>query len=1098
MLSGRRVLGWGLLVGLWMGCIYLPEPDVYAGLGPGDVTGVALGRLQGVQTQRPVPFQGVTVRLEGSAQRSITGGDGRFTLRNLPEGNHPIRLTVGQADHPLAMLRVVVRMRAVDGRRALVDMGPLELLEPASVVGDVNIQGQGTMEDVRVTAVDGAGARPVLGDNAVVTPQAGGVFELGGLGAGTWRLLVTQGARTLLTAPFTLAPGIQHNVGTLVLPTVTARVDATVQLTLRAPPVTSSVPVLVTLAPGHQDLRACSTTVPFLPEPAGLTVVVTGCVAGGPYALTIDSDGAYLPYTRDSVLLPWEGNDLGDVFLTLAQDCPDCEPQQVPDAGVPASSSSRGIASSGSNTSSGNASSSSMALSSSGAGGSGSSALSGTSFSGSSSGGLVEMGMLVPTVPGATAFNSWVRNVDGDRPPLLATPCALGMMQTLQDCQHVGVHREMTVTTVADCGSISEIREVGASNGNVFNWACRGVPARVWSTGFTAGHGLADLLDWSLPTPVFRTDFQVEVLVNGNVVAQSLPGTLWTDEVSLNRGNITAATYGTQPLVVALDADLTQDLRVQRDNVAITVSPLIPQVNLDAFALVAEPLSNRVYLEGSYAGNLSAPQLKVESIVGPVEAVRIHNLHTAAGLLLARTTGVHGTDIHADGSANLLNPQIFLDVGTSLVELQDVEVLGGQFIGIQVGTSSGVSLRGLRLRDMAVGIQVDTAGAIQGMVLLQDVDVQDATSDGVVINNADDVRMSDIRVANSAARGLVVSNADRVVLVGGTFSNNGSHGLAVQGVAGSVFRGVVAAHNGGDGVHASVMTESVLAEVTAVYNAGANIFLDGLTFNKVSRVVAMGAGQQGLHVSDLTAAQNNLFIDLATAGNTLAEVSIQGGQASGATVLQGTLLLGANGCGLDFGHPDLGTGCAPRGASTHTVTSVTNLTTEFSGPVAGVTAAATDLTTLHRWLEDPSATRVWAPNPVAAGPCTGGCALMDYALAFSATQLRSVAWTSGTVLIQHDLQGAMASQQLCESLGGTLSGLCTITHVLPYAPQDTTPGVTAGLCKPVSGCTTQAPCNCTPVSNIGAYQGHNGYLQATTAGFVPGDVLIHPWATNGF
>ncbi len=384
------------------GCFFVEDklPD---DVGEGDVTGIAVGVPPG-ETGAAKGLLGAAVRRHPPLRLARSREDGRFTLRNLPPGDHRLRMTYDPNNdgQPDLVARVEAEIRVRNGVRSFLDLGRIELLKPSTIMGRVTTtNGTVTPGALRVALMDvGERADALVLPDAMVEVAADNTFVFTGLGAGTWRLVAVHGSSlSAITAvhvnpdetkgdvvlsldlgptasagtiQFTLVPPLQR--GELVPSGVT---QGLVSVT---PPTVSATPLFPTLVTG---CAAVTDTLGFSGD-AELDVVLTGCGAGGPYTVRIafEADSGLFSVELPNVVVPpFEVVDLGRVVVALEGDCQDCG---APGASSSSSSSSSGAASSSSANASSTAASSSGGAASSSSGATGSSA-GGSSFAASSS-----------------------------------------------------------------------------------------------------------------------------------------------------------------------------------------------------------------------------------------------------------------------------------------------------------------------------------------------------------------------------------------------------------------------------------------------------------------------------------------------------------------------------------------------------------------------------------------------------------------------------------------------------------------------------------------------------------------------------------------
>jgi cysteine-rich repeat protein len=187
-------------------CFY-PVDRVDQDLGQGDVTGVLVGVKPGRTAVEPL--EGASVQVSGAALRRTTLADGRFTLRNMPQGTHLLSLAYDSDGdgRPELGLRVNVVVPAARSRpfwqasrRPYVDMGDVVLLKPGTVSGRVTGSFQ---PGTAVLAVLDTGTPTRVNDD--------GTFVTGPLGPGPWTLVAGAQARGN-PSQLVLSPYVEVNV----------------------------------------------------------------------------------------------------------------------------------------------------------------------------------------------------------------------------------------------------------------------------------------------------------------------------------------------------------------------------------------------------------------------------------------------------------------------------------------------------------------------------------------------------------------------------------------------------------------------------------------------------------------------------------------------------------------------------------------------------------------------------------------------------------------------------------------------------------------------------------------------------------------------
>ncbi|MBI5495786.1 MAG: hypothetical protein HY904_12245 [Deltaproteobacteria bacterium] len=225
--NGLLAVALGLVGG---GCVYCQ--DVFPDLEPGDVTGVLVGTPPGATQEGPLA--GGRVLLRQGSQSRVTRSDGRFTVRNLPQGTHVLLMSYDPDHDGVADLAKVVeaaiRVPAGKEERARVDMGRIVLLPPATLNGRV------LPPAVNPGCVDMATVRVIIdGTPVLVVPAADGTFTVRGLGAWTWTV-VAAGTGALTAHEVTVESGQTAELGDLRLECVSTPTTLTVQFDQPAGP----------------------------------------------------------------------------------------------------------------------------------------------------------------------------------------------------------------------------------------------------------------------------------------------------------------------------------------------------------------------------------------------------------------------------------------------------------------------------------------------------------------------------------------------------------------------------------------------------------------------------------------------------------------------------------------------------------------------------------------------------------------------------------------------------------------------------------------------------------------------------------------------
>lgn len=157
------------------GCVYLEDPDpLLKEMKPGDITGVLVGVPPGELSVKPIAGGRVNVR--DSALTRVTNAEGRFYVRNLPEGRHVLGMFLDSNNDRIPdlarQLMVPISVPAGRKERTRLNLGKITLLKPGRIVGRVT----GDIPDMTqvVVAVERVGLRAQV--------EADGTFTLAGLG----------------------------------------------------------------------------------------------------------------------------------------------------------------------------------------------------------------------------------------------------------------------------------------------------------------------------------------------------------------------------------------------------------------------------------------------------------------------------------------------------------------------------------------------------------------------------------------------------------------------------------------------------------------------------------------------------------------------------------------------------------------------------------------------------------------------------------------------------------------------------------------------------------------------------------------------------
>ncbi|MEW5847381.1 MAG: hypothetical protein AB2A00_01160 [Myxococcota bacterium] len=302
---------------LLAGCVYTFEPP-RTDLFPGDVTGVAVGVPPG-SADGAKPLEGSRIRVRASAISRITGGDGVFVVRNLPVGDHVLLFTwdPGQDGTPDLAARVTVPVRIPASRteRPSIDLGRVELLRAASIVG-------------RVTGFTNASAvRVALPGYEVVVPiDDEGRFTINGLGAGEWEVVAGGPGSISNVVRTNVAPGETVDVGTLTLVPSTQQGAAQVTITFPPDAPAESITQALEIAPTQVrfwPLTSDEATV--LPVEAPTALQFSLQLPVGLYALQVRFPEDVVPLEHGAVAILPETATTVDVIATPVTGCVDID-----------------------------------------------------------------------------------------------------------------------------------------------------------------------------------------------------------------------------------------------------------------------------------------------------------------------------------------------------------------------------------------------------------------------------------------------------------------------------------------------------------------------------------------------------------------------------------------------------------------------------------------------------------------------------------------------------------------------------------------------------------------------------------------------------
>ncbi|MBI5494443.1 MAG: hypothetical protein HY904_05405 [Deltaproteobacteria bacterium] len=334
--AGRwaALVSWSVLTG----CIYLPD-KLPIELGEGDVTAVVFGVPPHEVGSRNL--KGARVRVRGSAVIRTTHDDGRFVVRNLPEGEHVLQVSWDPDRDGVPdlgrVLSVKIRIPAGRTKRSGIDLGSVELLRPGTITGRVENTVAGPVPPYADVAVNLFQSNPLngafeLSEHRAFPDPATGAFRFEGVGAGEWevqaarmgqgsqrlRATVEEAQATELPAPLLLNSQVDdgHLGGTLLEPpgpTQTSGLGVVQQglfegLVITLVPALGGAPVVLT--PGNGRI--------ITGDSGGELRFDTSGLPPGVYDVTIELGDDYLPLRFSFVVVAGQVVELGRLLVSRA------------------------------------------------------------------------------------------------------------------------------------------------------------------------------------------------------------------------------------------------------------------------------------------------------------------------------------------------------------------------------------------------------------------------------------------------------------------------------------------------------------------------------------------------------------------------------------------------------------------------------------------------------------------------------------------------------------------------------------------------------------------------------------------------------------
>jgi len=620
-------------------------------------------------------------------------------------------------------------------------------------------------------------------------------------------------------------------------------------------------------------------------------------------------------------------------------------------------------------------------------------------------------------------------------------------------CLHGGEVRVVEVTGYSSCTGITASDALGA-----FDWSCDESTgtARVISTGFASGYGLADLLDFT--TIAWKAN-SVTIYQNASVIETTTSVNWWSNPVV---ANTTGGALDTTSTIYVVPNNTSVAYTLTAHNVALVTKPGIVMTQSapgSSSHIISANGMDYVWIEGM--------SVNAEGYSGGVE-----------------WKNVRFSVMRSLKASNARNIGVVLNASSNNI-LTGLTANNNVFYGFLLTDSSNNNIIS----------EVSTSSNLRGIYI------------GTSSNNT----LTDISASSSGRYGVKLSESSNNMLTGVTGNNNAFGGVRLEFSSNNTLTEVITSNNG-SGVSLHTSSNNAFSSITAINNGNGGVVLYNSSNNTLTNITSSNNSWSGL-ILDLTSS-NNTISELTTSNNS-AGISLTD---SSDNYFTGKLQVGNNlykDCNVSGGtNPGLiDTTCGNNGTSDATLTSDVTIASSFVAKVITDdivntsdtvgTATITDFSLFFDWANFENPYRAWGRNGSAFPNTTNqdrlGCSDRTYTNQTDC-EANSFIWTGDARIWDWSL---LTTDAVIKNVLTLPTGNDTLTHTW----SDTSTTTILRNAVEIHGddigndntlCETNETCLYTP--NIGSYQGHGNLVNAGSIGTggVLENIILMKYETNGY